>query len=80
MALGRPDQQHDAKPRLPQKAVVFKNTYQEQGEATIQAYDQVQADYAGARVTTTWSQLLAEQLGHLEHPDMASYLKEKKLL
>ena len=32
----------------------------------IGAYDRVQADYARARATTSWSQRLAEQFGQAE--------------
>ena len=60
IALGVPDQQHEVKPRLPLNQVVFEEEYQEQPVAAILDYDKVQADYAGARATTSWSQRLAE--------------------
>lgn len=41
------------KPRLPLENVVFEEEYQEQSTEAIQAYDRVQADYAGARATTS---------------------------
>ena len=46
--------------------VVFEEEYQEQTVDVIEAYDRVQADYAGARATTSWSQRLAEQFGQAE--------------
>lgn len=66
MALGVPNQHHDMKPRLLLENVVFEEEYQEQSTEAIQAYDRVQADYAGARATTSWSQRLAEQFGQAE--------------
>lgn len=53
IALGVPNQQHDVKPRLPLEQVVFEEEYQEQTAEAIEAYDRVQAEYAGARATTT---------------------------
>ncbi len=47
MALGLPNEEHEVKPRLPLHQVVFEEEYQEQSTEAIQAYDRVQADYAG---------------------------------
>lgn len=80
MALGVPNQHHDMKPRLPLENVVFEEEYQEQSTEAIQAYDRVQADYAGARATTSWSQRLAEQFGQAEPSSTRKNLKQKKLL
>lgn len=54
MALGLPNEEHEVKPRLPLHQVVFEEEYQEQTVDVIEAYDRVQADYAGARATTSW--------------------------
>ena len=80
MALGVPNQNHDVKPRLPLENVVFEEEYQEQSTKAIQAYDRVQADYAGARATTSWSQRLAEQFGQAEPSSTRKNLEQKKLL
>ena len=80
IALGVPDQQHDVKPRLPLNQVVFEEEYQEQPVAAILDYDKVQADYAGARATTSWSQRLAEQFGQAEPSSTRRNLEQKKLL
>ena len=80
IALGVPNQKHDVKPRLPLENVVFEEEYQEQSTEAIQAYDRVQADYAGARATTTWSQRLAEQFGQAEPSSTRKNLEQKKLL
>ena len=80
IALGVPDQQHDVKPRLPLSQVVFEEEYQEQPVEAIFDYDQVQADYAGARATTSWSQRLAEQFGQAEPSSTRKNLEQKKLL
>ena len=47
MALGVPNQEHEVKPRLPLNQVVFEEEYREQSTDAIEAYDRVQADYAG---------------------------------
>lgn len=80
IALGVPNQKHDVKPRLPLETVVFEEEYQEQTAEAIEAYDRVQADYAGARATTTWSQRLAEQFGNPEPSSTRENLEQKKLL
>ena len=80
IALGVPDQQHDVKPRLPLTQVVFEEEYQKQPVKAILDYDQVQADYAGARATTSWSQRLAEQFGQAEPSSTRKNLEQKKLL
>lgn len=80
MALGVPNQHYDMKPRLPLENVVFEEEYQEQSTEAIQAYDRVQADYAGARATTSWSQRLAEQFGQAEPSSTRKNLEQKKLL
>ena len=79
IALGVPNQQHAVKPRLPLENVVFEEEYQEQSTEAIQAYDRVQADYAGARATTSWSQRLAEQFGQAEPSSTRKNLEQKKL-
>ena len=80
IALGVPNQQHDVKPRLPLSQVVFEEEYQEQPVEAILDYDQEQADYAGARATTSWSQRLAEQFGQAEPSSTRKNLEQKKLL
>jgi len=80
IALGVPNQQHDVKPRLPLTQVVFEEEYQEQPVEAILDYDQVQADYAGARATTSWSQRLAEQFGQAEPSSTRKNIEQKKLL
>ena len=80
IALGVPNQKHDVKPRLPLENVVFEEEYHEQSTETIEAYDRVQTEYAGARATTTWSQRLAEQFGNPEPSSTRENLEQKKLL
>lgn len=80
MALGVPNEEHEVKPRLPLNQVVFEEEYREQSTDVIEAYDRVQADYAGARATTSWSQRLAEQFGQAEPSSTRKNLEQKKLL
>lgn len=80
MALGVPDEDHAVKPRLPLEQVVFEESYQVQDASMIKDFDKVQADYAGARATNTWSQRMAEQFSQPEPSATADNLKDKKLL
>ena len=80
MALGIPNEEHEVKPRLLLHQVVFEEEYQEHTVDVIEAYDRVQADYAGARATTSWSQRLAEQFGQAEPSSTRKNLEQKKLL
>ena len=68
------------KPRLPYEAVVFEEDYQEQDASVIQAYDQIQADYAGDRATDTWSERLTNQFAQKPNPASQNLLQDKKLL
>ncbi|CYV26828.1 putative nitroreductase [Streptococcus suis] len=52
----------------------------EQGVDVIEAYDQVQTDYAGARQTETWSERMVAQFGQPEQPETKSILEKNKLL
>ena len=52
----------------------------EEHEVKPRSYDRVQADYAGARATTSWSQRLAEQFGQAEPSSTRKNLEQKKLL
>ena len=80
MALGKPAQHHAVKPRLPYETVVFEEDYQEQDASVIQAYDQIQADYAGDRATDTWSERLTNQFAQNPNPASQNLLQDKKLL
>ncbi|MGT2711811.1 nitroreductase family protein [Streptococcus oriscaviae] len=80
IALGKPAEQHPVKPRLAEKAVVFSEVYQEQGPEAIQAYDQVQTDYAGSRQTEKWSQRMVAQFSQPEQPETKALLEEHQLL
>ena len=79
MALGKPNQNHAVKPRLPYEAVVFEEEYREQLSSVIEAYDRVQAEYAGERAQDTWSQRLAAQFGQEPNQAIDQLFKEKKL-
>lgn len=80
IALGVPNQQHAVKPRLPLEQVAFEEEYQEQDLSVVTAYDKVQADYAGARATDSWSERLAAQFGQPEQEETKKLLEKHKLL
>lgn len=80
IALGRPAQNYPVKPRLASETIVFQEEYVEQGVEVIQAYDQVQTAYAGARQTENWSERMVAQFGQAEQPETKSILEKNKLL
>lgn len=80
MALGKPDQHHPVKPRLPYEAVVFEEVYQEQNVDVIKEYDAVQTEYAGARQKELWSERLVKQFAQAEQAETENLLKKHKLL
>lgn len=80
IALGVPNQDHPVKPRLPLEQVVFQEDYQEQDPSFVSAFDQVQADYAGARATDSWSERVATQFGQPEEATTKGLLEKHKLL
>lgn len=80
IALGKPAKINPVKPRLPYEAMVFEEKYVQQGETIIRAYDEMQADYAGARREgSSWSERMLEQWGKAEDSSSTENLKEKKL-
>ncbi|HFH9837574.1 TPA: nitroreductase family protein [Streptococcus suis] len=80
IALGHPAQNHPVKPRLATEAIVFQEEYVEQGVEAIEAYDQIQTEYAGARQKETWSERLIGQFGQGEQPETRELLEKHKLL
>ncbi|KXT78204.1 nitroreductase family protein [Streptococcus sp. DD13] len=80
LALGKPDQHHPVKPRLPYETVVFEEVYQEQTTATIKAYDAVQTAYAGSRQQNLWSERIVQQFGQKEQAETKRLLEQHKLL
>ena len=51
----------------------FEEEYQEQDLSVVTAYDKVQADYAGARATGSWSERLAAQFDQPEQEETKNY-------
>lgn len=80
MCLGYPDQEPAIKPRLPQEAVYFENSYQpfEQIESSIEAYDQEMKEYYMARTngkrTDTWSEMMVKNLSTPKRTFMKEFL------
>ena len=71
---------YGVKPRLPLEQIAFEEEYQEQDLSVVTAYDKVQADYAGARATDSWSERLAAQFGQPEQEETKKLLEKHKLL
>ena len=73
IALGVPNQQHAGETTFAIGAGCFEEEYQEQDLSVVTAYDKVQADYAGARATDSWSERLAAQFGQPEQEETKNY-------
>lgn len=80
IALGVPKRHNPVKPRLPLEAVAFDETYQVSSPEVIQAYDQVQTEYAGARQTELWSERIVQQFNQSESPVTQAHLEKQGLL
>lgn len=80
IAIGRPAQNHPVKPRIDSQHIVFYEEYVEQDSDVIEAYDQVQSDYAGNRQTEKWSERILGQFGQAEQEETKKLLEKHKLL
>ncbi|MDR1568231.1 MAG: nitroreductase family protein [Streptococcaceae bacterium] len=80
LALGVPDEIHQIKPRLPYEAVVFETSYRKLAPDYIAAYDKIQAEVAGSRQETLWSERLSNYFAIPENPSTKDNLKAHRLL
>lgn len=80
IALGVPNQNFPAKPRMDYDSIVFQEEYKEQTIDAIVAHDAIQTEYAGARQTELWSERLVSQFKEEEQPETRLLLKKQKLL
>lgn len=82
MCLGYPDQQPQIKPRLPTPMVLHKDRYDAaRFDQSITEYDSIIADYYSQRtqgkVSSSWSQQMADKLGKESRPGILEYLKKQ---
>lgn len=83
MCIGYPDQHPDIKPRLPQPAIYFENTYQpfEQVERSLEEYDQKVKEYyiarTGGKRAETWSEMMVKTLSTPRRAFMKDFLKNQ---
>lgn len=83
MCIGYPDQEVDTKPRLPQQAIYFENTYPEYSKVQpyLHEYDQTMKQYYIDRTegkrSDTWSQMMASMLKTPRRTHMKSFLLER---
>lgn len=80
IALGKAARLNTVKPRFPLENIAFPEKYIEQTTETIEKFDQVQDEYAGARRLNKWSERVVAQWGVPEIPSSTENLKAKKLL
>ena len=78
LCLGYPDQDPEFKPRLPLKAVLLEEQYQDIDEQTLAEYDEQTRQYYKTRTGGTkdirWSQQMTGLLGSESRPHMKEFL------
>ncbi|MFC0472371.1 oxygen-insensitive NADPH nitroreductase [Halalkalibacter kiskunsagensis] len=82
LCIGYPAQSPNQKPRLPKRAVVFKEQYnQMEIDEAIGEYDQVMKTYYYERTkgkrSDTWSELMAQFLSTPKRPQVGDFLKKQ---
>ncbi|MDR0920923.1 MAG: nitroreductase family protein [Lactobacillales bacterium] len=80
MSIGKPAQIREVKPRLPQKAVVHFDKYQETDEETLKEYDEILAEFAGKRQQQTWTEKFEQYFGKDFHHVTEDLLKKNGIL
>jgi FMN reductase (NADPH) len=82
MCLGYPDHESGVRPRLPLRAVLHRETYDETAQAeSIDEYDRRTRDYyierTGGKRDTTWSKEMADKFKRPARAYMRAYLEEQ---
>ncbi|MFS0786116.1 oxygen-insensitive NADPH nitroreductase [Shouchella sp. 1P09AA] len=84
LAIGAPGQEIAQKPRLPEGAVVHKETYNQNQGDSIDAYDQLMSEYYTERTkgkrSSSWTELMANYTSVRKRPHMDEFLQEKGFL
>lgn len=80
IALGRPSEKNQVKPRLPYESVVYENVYQDQSICQLQTYEQTLKEVALNRQEVSWGEKIVQQFGAPPHLASQENLLEKKLL
>ncbi|MDA9009148.1 oxygen-insensitive NADPH nitroreductase [Alphaproteobacteria bacterium] len=82
LCLGYPDQDPEAKPRLPVSVVLKENVYNDKTDkADIERYDDQVRDYyrtrTGGKKEMSWSEQMSGLLGKESRPHMRGFLKDQ---
>ena len=81
LTIGYPEYKNEVKPRLFASEVLKVDSYQAMNEATIQAYDDVMADYYGTRTTnqqaSDWTNKIQAHFEFTRRPDVLAFLKKQ---
>lgn len=83
MCVGYPDQDPGVKPRLPQEAVYFENTYQtyDQVKDKLEEYDQTMSEYLRQRTegkrSEAWSSSMSQRLKEPNRRHINSFLAKR---
>lgn len=85
MCVGFPDQEPGQRPRLPQAAVLHRNTYDAVTTVEqVKLYDETMVQYlkerTGGQKATPWSEIMADRLANPIRLHMKSFLESKGFL
>ncbi|SJZ79879.1 Nitroreductase [Pilibacter termitis] len=80
VALGKPTEEMQVKPRLPEELVVHDETYKEVDVELLKLYDEVEKTFAGERTKYTWTEKFAKYFSRKPHEESTKQLKKAGLL
>ncbi|MBV7390289.1 nitroreductase family protein [Enterococcus alishanensis] len=79
MSIGKPTVEMKVKPRLPEEAIVFYDTFKDYDYQVIEKYDETMDKFAEARETKIWSQKFADYFSQKPNTAVDQFLKDKKI-
>ncbi len=80
LSIGKPTVEMQVKPRLPEKAVVHYDGYQDYDYQEIEEYDQTMEIFAEARETKLWSKKFADYFSNKPNSAVDEFAKEQHLI
>jgi len=78
LSIGKPTVEMRIKPRIPEKAVIHFDTYQDYDYKLINEYDQTMEKFAEARETKLWSKKFADYFSNKPNKKIDEFLKINK--
>ncbi|MGM0212924.1 nitroreductase family protein [Enterococcus sp. AZ109] len=80
LSIGKPTVEMRIKPRLPEKAVIHYDGYQDYDYQEIENYDKTMEIFAEARETKLWSKKFADYFSNKPNTGVDTFVKEQKFL